>query len=680
MSFYLTKAQLLLTPITINRCQLINRISMPALHLNMTPDGNMNQQITDFYFERAKNKTGLIIVGGCAIDDTGGGPLMISLEDDSKIQSHKDFCDQIHKTETKIFAQLYHAGRYSHSFLYGKRVIAPSPIPSRLTGITPEEMTEKDIENVVLSYVRAAKRAKIAGYDGVEIIASAGYLICQFLSPLTNKRTDNFGGSFENRFRFAKMVIYETRKAIGEDYPLIIRMSGYDFMNIPSTFQETVEIAKLYQECGVDAINVTGGWHESSVPQITGHLPPAGFRFLSKMVKDNVKIPVFLSNRINSTEIAESLIAHGYADIINFGRQLIADPEMPVKLYHKRQNEIRPCIACNQECLDNVFNGLPVGCTVNPLAGNEGKREKFREIEPKNIAVIGSGVAGLECAVNLSKSGHTITVYEENNYIGGQIIDASAAPGKEDYKRLVSYYEYMIKKYNITLYLNKRFDLDELDKEHFDFIVLATGSVQFIPDIPYAINENSVLARFVLTKRRPYGNEVVIIGGNGVGLDTAHYIASSDTIPPEMTKFLIEYDALPLEEIKNLATRTTHKITVLDMDEKFGRDIGRSTRWIILSSLKRLGVRFVSKAKVIKIDKDGVLADVNGKEEFFPAQTVVIAMGAKPNNKLEEILKSKNDIKYFVIGDAKRPSNITNAIRDGYNVAMEINKICEVKK
>lgn len=680
MSFYLTKAQLLLTPIFINRCQIKNRISMPALHLNMTPDGNMNQQITDFYFERAKSKTGLIIVGGCAIDDKGAGPLMISLEDDSKIESHKIFCEQIHKTDTKVFAQLYHAGRYSHSFLFGKRVIAPSPIPSRLTGVTPEEMSEKDIEEVIQAFAAAAVRAKTAGYDGVEIIASAGYLICQFLSPLTNKRTDKFGGSFENRFRFARMVIEETRKAIGNEYPLTIRMSGYDFMGNYSSFNETIEIAKLYNECGVDAINITGGWHESPVPQITGHLPPAGFRFLSKMVKDNVNIPVFLSNRINSIDIAESLIARGYADIINFGRQLIADPEMPLKVYHKRIKEIRPCIACNQECLDNVFNGLPVGCTTNPLAGNEAEKEKISEVEAKNIAIVGAGVAGLECAINLSKVGHTVTIYEENNYIGGQLVDASAAPGKEDYKKLISYYEYMIEKYSINLILNKRFDIDEIEKNHFDYIVLATGSVQFIPDIPYAINENSVLARFVLTKRRPYGNEVVIVGGNGVGLDTAHYIASSDTLSPDMIKFLIEYEALPLEEIKRLTVQTTRKITVLDMDEKFGKDVGKSTRWIILSSLKRLGVKLVPKAKVIKIDKDGVLAEVNGKEEFFPAQTVILAMGAKPNNKLEKLLKDREDITYFVIGDARKPSNITNAIRDGYKTAMNINKMCEVKK
>ena len=680
MSILMTRAQLLLSPIFINKCQIKNRISMPAMHLNMTSDGNMNEQITDFYFERAKNKVGLIIVGGCSIDDTGGGPLMISLEDDSKVESHKRFCEQIHKTETKVFAQLYHAGRYSHSFLLGKRVIAPSPIPSRLTGVTPEEMTEEDINRVVQSFANAALRAKAAGYDGIEIIASAGYLICQFLSPLTNRRTDKFGGSFENRFRFARMVIEETRRAIGKDYPLIIRMSGYDFMGTSTPIEETVEVAKAYEECGVDAINITGGWHESPVPQITGHLPAAGFRFLSKMVKDNVNIPIFLSNRINSIDIAESLIAHGYADIINFGRQLIADPEMPIKVYHKRHNEIRPCIACNQECLDNVFNGLPVGCTVNPLAGNEGNKVKIEEVEPKDIAIVGAGVAGLECAVNLLKYGHSVTIYEENDYIGGQIIDASAAPGKQDYRRLIDYYKNMLDKLRATLLLNKRFDLDEIDKNHFDFIVLATGSVQFIPDIPYAINENSVLARFVLTKKRPYGNEVVIVGGNGVGLDTAHYIASSDTLPAEMTKFLIEYEALPLEKIKELTTKTTRKITVLDMDEKFGKDIGRSTRWIILSSLKKLGVKFVPKAKVIRIDKDGVLADVNGKEEFFPAQTVILAMGAKPNNKLEKIFKDRGDIKYFVIGDARKPANITNAIRDGYKTAMEINRLCEVKK
>ncbi len=653
---------------------------MPAMHLNMTSDGNINQQIIDFYYERAKNKVGLIIVGGCAIDDTGSGPLMISLEDDSKIESHKQLCDQIHKTDTKIFAQLYHAGRYSYSFLNGKKVIAPSPLPSRLTGITPEEMTEEDILNVVESFKKAALRAKEAGYDGVEIIGSAGYLICQFLSPITNKRTDRFGGIFENRFRFARMVIEETRKALGNDYPLIVRMSGYEFMGEGSSIEETVQVARAYQECKIDAINITGGWHESPVPQITGHLPPAGFKFLSKMVKDNVSIPVFLSNRINSVDIAESLIAHGYADIINFGRQLITDPELVSKIYLKKINEIRPCIACNQECLDNVFNGLPVGCTVNPIAGNEGNKEKTFEVEPKNIAVVGAGVAGLECAINLLKAGHTVTIYEENNYIGGQLIDASAAPGKDDYKRLKVYYEYMINKLNANLLLNKRFDLDELDKNHYDYIVLATGSIQYIPDIPYAINENSVLARFVLTKRRPYCNEIVIIGGNGVGLDTAYYIAWSDTLPAEMTKFLIEYNALPLEKIRELTVKTTRKITILDMDEKFGRDVGKSTRWIILSSLKNLGVKFVPNARVIKIDKDGVLADVKGKEEFFPAQTVILAMGARPNNKLEKLFKERNDIKYFVIGDARKPSNITNAIRDGFKIALEINKLCEVKK
>lgn len=677
MSFYHTKFQLLFTPIFINKCELKNRVSMPAMHLNMTEDGNINQRIIDFYYERAKNKVGLIIVGGCAIDETGAAPLMISLAEDSRVESHRRLCEQIHKTETKIFAQLYHAGRYSYSFLRGKRVIAPSPIPSRLTGIAPEEMTEEDIVSTIMAFKNAALRAKEAGYDGVEIIGSAGYLICQFLSPITNKRTDRFGGSFENRFRFARMVIEETRNALGDDYPLIIRMSGYEFMGGSSSIEKSIEIARAYQRCGVDAINITGGWHESSVPQTTGHLPPAGFRFLSKMVKDNVSIPIFLSNRINSVDIAESLIAYGYADIINFGRQLIADPEMVSKVYLKKTAEIRPCISCNQECLDNVFNGLPVGCTVNPVAGEEGKRERVSEIEPKNIAIVGAGVAGLECAINLLRSGHTVTIYEENNYIGGQIIDVSVVPGKGDYKRLQVYYEYMIKKLNANLILNKRFDLDELYKNHYDYIVLATGSIQFIPDIS-SISEKCVLARFVLTKRMSYCNEIVIIGGNGVGLDTAHYIASSDTLPAEMTKFLIEYDALPLENIRELTVKTTRRITILDMDEKFGKDVGKSTRWVILSSLRRLGVKFVPGAKVIRIDKDGVVAEVKGREEIFPAQTVIIAMGARPNDKLERILKEKKDIKYFVIGDAKRPSNITNAIRDGYKTAIEINRLCEV--
>ncbi len=661
----------LFEPISIGKMELKNRIAMPAIHHCYTPDGFVNERLIKYYEVRARGGVGLITVGGCTIDKLGQGPMMIGLHDDQFIEGMSKLAKAIQDSGAKVATQLYQAGRYTHSMMTGEQPIAPSPLPSRLTRETPREMTKEDIETVIESYGQAARRTKEAGFDAVEVLGSAGYLICQFLSPVTNERTDEYGGCWDNRMRFGLEVARKIREVVGPDFPLLMRISGNDFMPGSSTNHEAALFAAELEKAGVDCFNVTGGWHESRVPQITGELPRGGFAYLARGIKEAVGVPVIASNRINGPEQAEYILKHHLADMVNMARPLIADPELPNKARAGHFEAIRRCIACNQGCLDMVFTMQDVHCTANPMAGRELKVNIEAAEKPKNILIIGGGPAGMEAARIAAGRGHSVSLWEKGKRLGGNLAYAAMPPGKDDFITLLHYYEHELARSGVQVLLNRETTADEVAAEQADVVILATGA-QSAP-VPFPVKEGSevVSALAILDGSAVPGERVVIVGGGSVGCEAAVTTAEMGIISAETVKFLLENDAETPEKLKELLKRGTRAVTLVELDKGIGRDIGISTRWVTVQCIRRLGIRVMDQHLVKEVSKDGVLVEKEGQETLLPADTVVLAVGAAAYNPLEETLKGKVK-ELHVIGDALKPRKLTEAIREGFDLARDL--------
>ena len=661
----------LFEPIRIGQIDLKNRIAMPAIHHSYTPDGFVNERLIKYYETRARGGAGLITVGGCTIDTLGQGPMMIGLHADSYIEGLKALARAIKDNGAAAAAQLYHSGRYTHSMMTGKQPLAPSAIASRLTRETPKEMTLEDIETVLENYAQAARRAREAGFDAVEILASAGYLICQFLSPVTNQRSDHYGGDWENRKRFGLEVVKRVRQAVGDDYTVNIRISGHDYVPDSNTNREAVLFAREVESAGVDCINVTGGWHESRVPQITGELPRGGFAYLARDIKKGVNIPVMASNRINDPLVAEEILKQGLADLVNMGRPLIADPDLPNKAAEGRFDSIRRCIACNQGCFDMVFTLQDVHCTVNPLAGREFETVIEAAENPRRVLIIGGGPAGMETARLAAARGHRVSLWEKGSRLGGHLSYAAMPPGKGDFITLLDYYESELPKSGVEIILNREAAADEIIAEKADVVVLATGARGAKPPFPVDESAQVVSALQILDGSVVPGDRVVIIGGGSVGCETAVTAAEMGTISAENLKFLMENDAESPERLKELLSRGTKEVTLIELEKGIGRDIGISTRWVTVKCIRRLGIRVLDQCAVKEVNKTGVLLEKEGTETLLPADTVALAIGAVAHNPLAEELEGKV-AELHVIGDAREPRKITEAVREGFNLGREI--------
>ncbi len=661
----------LFEPIKVGRMNLKNRIAMPAIHHCYTPEGFVTERLIKYYETRARGGVGLITVGGCTIDLIGKGPMMIGLHDDKFIDGLTKLARAIKDNGAATAAQLYQAGRYTHSIVIGQQPAAPSAIASRLTRETPREMTLEDIETVIESFAEAARRTKEAGFDAVEVIASAGYLICQFLSPLTNQRSDHYGGSWENRTRFGLEVIRKVRDRVGPDYTIITRLSGHDFMPGGSTNQEAALFAAELEMAGVDCFNVTGGWHESRVPQITGELPRGAFAYLARGIKETVSVPVMASNRINDPRVAELILQHHLADLINMARPLIADPNLPNKTKSGDTDSIRHCIACNQGCLDMVFTMQDVHCTVNPAAGRELDVEIKPTESPKKVLVGGGGPAGLETAYLSASRGHRVTLWEKRECLGGNLRYAAMPPGKHDFITLLHYYQHELSKNGVKVFLNREASAEEIIAEEADVVILATGARG--AEAPFPVKEPAavVSALAVLDGSVIPGERVIVIGGGSVGCETAMAIAEMGSISAETLKFLMENDAETPEKLKELLNRGTREVTLVELEKGIGRDIGISTRWVILKCINRMGVKVLDQSAVKEVNKDGVLVVKEGVETLLPADTVVLAVGAVANCELAVQLEGKVK-ELHVIGDALKPRKITEAVREGFDLARNL--------
>ncbi|MCL5058181.1 MAG: FAD-dependent oxidoreductase [Actinobacteria bacterium] len=663
--------KLLFEPIRIGNMDLKNRISMPAIHHNFTPDGFVNDRLVKYYETRARGGAGLIIVGGCTIDMIGIGPKMIGLHDDKYIEGLKKLTGAVKGAGAKIAAQLYQAGRYTHSFLTGQQSIAPSPIASEFTREMPREMTPEDIKMVIESFGDAALRAKKAGFDAVEIIASAGYLICQFLSPITNHRTDGYGGSWENRCRFGIEVVKKVREKTGSDFTVLVRLSGNDFMPGSNTNKEAALFAAGLEKAGADCFNVTGGWHETRVPQITGDLPRGGFAYLARGVKAAVSVPVIASNRINDPEVAERILMSGQADMVNIGRPMIADPEFVNKAESGKFKSIRKCLACNQGCMDMVFSARDVHCAVNPLAGREYEITVEPAAAARKVLVIGGGPAGMEAALTAASRGHDVTLWEKSGRLGGQIHYAAAPPGKQEFMSLVYYYEHELAEKGVKVELNREATAGSVVRQGADVVVVATGSAPAGAPFPVRAPEKVFSALEVLDGTAVLGKDVVVVGGGAVGCETAIAIAEIGTLSAENLKFLMENEAESYETLVGLLNRGTKNVTVVELLKGIGRDIGISTRWVVMKNIKRLGINIIDQAGVKEVNDQGVLIGREGQQTLIHADSVVLAVGARPVNGLAGDLQGKVS-QIHIIGDASSPRKITEAIREGFDLAAKI--------
>lgn len=669
----------LFQPITVNGMELKNRILMPAMHHLYTDDGYCTDRFSRYYFRRAEGGAGLIIVGSCRFDDYGAKRNSMSLRTDDTIPGWKTFTDGMHQRGCKVAVQLYHAGRYvpKKDVPCGGDALAPSPVYCPYTRETPPEMTKAQIDEVIANWAAGAVRAQKAGFDAVEIIASAGYLIPQFLSPVTNRRTDEYGGSWENRCRFPLEVIRAVRAAVGPDYPILMRLGGSDFIEGSNSNEEIAAFAPLAQAAGVDLLNVTVGWHESRVPMITGDVPPGGLAWLGKAIKEAVTIPVAIGGRINSPAVAEEVLALGYGDLVALGRPLLADPDFPNKAREGKERFIRPCMGCNQGCLAGTFFDKPVQCLVNPVCGREGTLRTVRTSEPKKVLVVGGGPAGCEAALRAAWRGHHVTLWEKDEALGGQLRLNAAIPARQDFARLLAYYAAALEQAGVKIHLNRTASPLTIQQGRFDAVILATGGASTITQLPVKRGAPPIYTSTqVLSGDAMPGRNVVVIGGSYIGCFTAQTLARRGALSAEQLFHLSVHHAESPEHIDRMLNTSVRTVTIVEKGPKIGFGFEPGTGWPVLGDLARLKVKKYPATTVTEIGPDGVVCqgvDKEGNNVTFtlPCDTVVVASGVHSDDSLRRALADRG-IDAQCVGNAKTLGKAMQAILAGAELAVTL--------
>ena len=660
----------MLAPLDLGFTTLKNRVLMGSMHTGLEESKDWNR-VAEFYAERARGQAALIVTGGMSPSKEGGVfPGAAGLFSDEDIANHKIVTDRVHEADGKIAMQILHAGRYA----YGPECVSASAVKSPISPFPPKELDEEGIEKQINDFVVAATRAQQAGYDGVEIMGSEGYFLNQFLVTHTNKRTDRWGGSYENRMRLPVEVVRRVREAVGTDFIIIYRLSMIDLVPNGSTFDEVITLAKAVETAGATIINTGIGWHEARIPTIATSVPRAAFTWVTKKLMGEVSIPVITSNRINTPEVAEDVISSGAADMVSMARPFLADAEFVSKAMDGKADHIAPCIACNQACLDHTFGGKMTSCLVNPRACHETELTIDPAAKVKKVAVVGAGPAGLSTAITAAERGHNVTLFDRADDVGGQLNMAKQVPGKEEFWGLVDWYRTMLETSGVTVKLNTEASADML--ADFDEVIIATGVMPRDPGIPGQDAPHVLSYIDVLRGKAEVGKRVAIIGAGGIGFDVAETLVHEGTSPTVDLEAWKEGWGVgdPSETRGGLAPAgpqpdaPAREVTLLQRKAtKHGKGLGKTTGWIHRAALKMKNVKMIGGVNYERVEKGGLyisFGEARENPQLIEADTIVLCAGQLPERSLADALEAKG-VACHVIGgadvaaelDAKRAIN-----------------------
>ncbi|MFD3959434.1 MULTISPECIES: NADPH-dependent 2,4-dienoyl-CoA reductase [Streptomyces] len=662
----------LLSPLDLGFTTLPNRVLMGSMHIGLEEAERGFERMAAFYAERARGGVGLIVTGGIAPSERAcsfpGGAKMTT---EAEAEQHREITSAVHAAGGRIAMQILHFGRYAHH----PDLVAPSALKAPISGFTPNALTDEQVEETIEEFVRAAELARHAGYDGVEIMGSEGYLINEFIVSATNHRTDRWGGSYENRIRFPVEIVRRVRERVGHDFILIYRLSMLDLVPGGSTLEEVVTLAKEIEAAGATIINTGIGWHEARIPTIATSVPRAAFTWVTERVRGAVSVPLVTSNRINTPQVAEDVLASGRADMVSMARPFLADPEFVAKAAAGRADAINTCIGCNQACLDHIFSLQITSCLVNPRACHETELVLSPTRTRKRVAVVGAGPAGLACSVTAAERGHAVTLFDTADEIGGQLNVARRVPGKEEFDETLRYFRTRLAELDVEVRLSTRADAGTLDG--FDEVVLATGVEPRTPAIP-GTDHPSVLSYLdVLRDGAPVGDRVAIVGAGGIGFDVAEFLTDGgDAASLDAETFFRQWGVdtayadrggLRAPE-RPKVPRTVH--LVQRKTTKVGAGLGKTTGWIHRTELRHRGVEMIAGASYDLIDDEGLHLTVDGERRVLPVDTVVLCAGQEPRRELYEELRAAGGPVHLIGGaDVAAELDAKRAIRQGTELA-----------
>ncbi|GHB61626.1 NADPH-dependent 2,4-dienoyl-CoA reductase [Streptomyces xanthochromogenes] len=664
----------LLSPLDLGFTSLPNRVLMGSMHVGLEEAENGFERMAAFYAERARGGVGLMVTGGIAPNDAGRPyPGGARLTTEAEAAQHRVVTEAVHREGGRIAMQILHFGRYA----YHEDLVAPSALQAPISPFVPNALSDEEVEGTVEDFVRAAHLAKSAGYDGVEIMGSEGYLINEFIAGATNHRTDRWGGSYENRMRFPVEIVRRTRERLGPDFIIIYRLSMLDLVPGGSTFDEVTTLAQAIEAAGATLINTGIGWHEARIPTIATSVPRGAYTWVTKKLMGSVSIPLITSNRINTPEVAEQLLAEGRADMVSMARPFLADPEFVAKASAGRPETINTCIGCNQACLDHTFSGRITSCLVNPRACHETELVLSPTRLSKRLAVVGAGPAGLAFAVSAAGRGHAVTLFDAADRIGGQLNIAKRVPGKEEFDETLRYYRTQLELLGVQVELNTQASAADLIAGGWDEIVIATGVTPRTPEIPGSDHPSVVTYLDVLRDGAPVGERVAVVGAGGIGFDVAELLTDGgDAASLDAETYFRQWGVdttyggrggLRAAE-RPKPPRQVHLLQ--RKSSKVGAGLGKTTGWIHRTELKHRGVTMVPGVRYDRIDDAGLHITVDGTSTVLPVDTIVLCTGQEPRRGLYEELSAAGAAVHLIGGaDVAAELDAKRAIDQGTRLA-----------